>query len=180
MRTSRDSTAKAGPTPCVAGRSALLAGLTGALALTGCAMGHHHPAPPPPAAAEVVFGRTNPEAVSAMIADRCRAVGWTVDRVEAASVTCTVSVPTRQRILTAIMMENPGRQTHAVSHHFLISGAGDEVRVRSESWLSDPDRGRRRDLGAAKAAKVDREMAGFLVLMGGRLARPADAATSQP
>jgi hypothetical protein len=145
-----------------------------AVALAGCA-GVPHRAAQAPAAAEVLFSRTDPTTVSAMIADRCRAVGWAVDRVESASVTCTGRVTPGRRIMTALLMENAKRQTQSVSHHFMISSAGgDEVRVRAESWLSDPDRGRRRELGPAKAAKVDREMAGFLVLMGGRLARAGD------
>ncbi len=121
-----------------------------------------------------------------MIADKCRAVGWAVDRAGADSVTCTGSVTPGRRILNTLLMRNERRQTQSVSHHFILSvlsgggGSGDEVRVRAESWLSDPDRGRRRDLGPAKAAKVDREMAGFLVLMGGRLARATDATGAEP
>ena len=179
MHSSLGSSFKVGANQRHALRAELLAvGLGCALALAGCAAGRHHAAPPAtPLGAEVLFSRIDPGAVSTMIADRCRAVGWAVDRADTASVTCTVSVPGRQRLLTALMMRNPKGQTQSVSHHFLIAQAGDEVRVRSESWLSDPDRGRRRELAAAKAAKVEREMAGFLVLMGGRMARPGDAVT---
>ena len=148
-------------------------GLACLMALAGCAAGPRRSAEIP-ASSEVIFGRTNPEAVSDMIAAKCRAVGWAVDQRSAASVTCTVNVPARQRILSSMMMLNPQRQTLLVSHHFILSGAGDEVRVRSESWFSDPDRGRRRELGPAKAAKVGREMAGFLVLMGGQVSRRGD------
>ena len=151
-----------------------------ALGLAGCAAGPR-PGAAAPVSAQVIFGRTNPQAVSAMIADKCRAMGWAVDGGSAGSVTCTASVTPGRRIMNTLLMQNERRQTQLVSHHFILTGVGgDEVRVQAESWLSDPDRGRRRALGAAKAAKVDREMAGFLVLMGGRLARATDATAAEP
>ena len=155
--------------------------LAGVLVLAGCAHGPHRAAASPaPAPAEVVFNHTDTGAVSAMIGGQCRTMGWSVDHQEAATVTCTASVTTPQRILGALTMRNAKRQTRMASYHFMLSGAGSDVRVASESWLSDPDRGRRRDLKPGQGAKVGRQMTGFLVLMGGHLSRPADPPGAEP
>ena len=158
------------------GRAVLVAA---ALVLAGCAHGPHRTAAAP-APAEVVFNHTDTGTVSGMIAGQCRTMGWAVDRAEAASVTCTASVSTPQRILGALTMRNTQRQTRMASYHFMLSGAGSDVRVRTEAWYSDPDRGQRRELKPGQAAKVGKQMTGFLVLMGGHLSRPADAPGAEP
>jgi len=155
-----------------------LAGLALAgLALAGCAHGPRQAAAAP---ADVVFNHTDPGAVSAMIASQCRTMGWSVDGASAASVTCTASVTTPQRILSTLTMRNTRRQTKMASYHFMLSWLGSDVRVRTESWFSDPDRGQRRALKPGRAANVARQMTGFLVLMGGHLSRPDDAPGAEP
>ena len=111
---------------------------------------------------------------------QCRATGWSVDRADAASVTCTANVTTPQRILSAVTLRNTQKQIHMESHHFMLSQTGADVFVRSESWFSDPDRGQRRELKRSQAAQVEKQMAGFLVLLGGHLSRPGDVAGAQP
>ena len=154
-------------------------GLAGTLALAGCAHGHHRTAAPP-APAEVVFNHTDTGAVSGMIAGQCRTMGWSVDKAEPASVTCTASVTTPQRILSALTMRNTRRQTRMASYHFMLSSVGSDVRVLTEAWFSDPDRGQRRELKPGQAAKVGKQMTGFLVLMGGHLSRQGDAPGAEP
>jgi hypothetical protein len=70
-------------------------------------------------------------------------------------------------------MRNTQRQTRMESHHFMLSQSGSDVSVRSESWFSDPDRGQRRELKRSRAAQVEKQMAGFLVLLGGHLSNAA-------
>jgi hypothetical protein len=138
------------------------------LGLAGCA---HRPAvaPAAPQTPEVYFSRSSPTAVAALIAEQCRAVGWLVDHAEAASVTCTGTLTTPQRILDTLTLRNASRQTQRVSYHFIVAEQGREVGVQSECWFSDSDRGRRRELSRTQTVKVRRQMTGFLVLMGGHL-----------
>jgi hypothetical protein len=139
-----------------------------ALGLAGCAS-RGPGAPVAPTNPEVFFSRSNPAAVAALIAEQCRAVGWLVDHAEAASVTCTGTLTTRQRVLDTLTLRNASRQTQRVSYHFIVAEQGSEVGVQSECWFSDSDRGRRRELSRTQTAKVRRQMTGFLVLMGGHL-----------
>ena len=150
--------------------------------MAGCAHRSRHVAAPQatPPVAEVVFNHSDPAAVSGMIANQCRTMGWAVDKSSAASVTCTASVTTPQRILSALTLRNTQRQTRMASYHFMLSGVGSDVRVRTESWFSDPDRGQRRELKRGQAVQVSKQMTGFLVLMGGHLSRQNDAPGAEP
>ncbi len=166
------ATAPTGARPRSSRRGLAAIGLAGIALLTACAHGPR-PAAAAAAPAEVVFNRTDAGAVSALIAGQCRTMGWSVDRADLTSITCTANVTTPQRILSAMTMRNTQRQTRMESHHFMLSQSGSDVSVRSESWFSDPDRGQRRELKRSRAAQVEKQMAGFLVLLGGHLSNAA-------